>query len=147
MTSHRRRYDVVMTLCLLGGDSELLKLFRTCIHKYNGGHLESSQITYPQSKPSLMGDIWWRWKIKFSNTVLFRYPRWPSANVSNVISCADPESFVRGVQIWHVFFFVLFFCCFFFSLMRRGRIQIPLLAGHQWPTSETSFLRWKCVFI
>ena len=28
---------------------------------------------------------------------------------------------------------------FFFSLMRGGRIQIPLLAGHQRPASEMPF--------
>ena len=28
----------------------------------------------------------------------------------------------------------------FFSLMRGGRIQIPLLAGHQLPASETPFI-------
>ena len=30
----------------------------------------------------------------------------------------------------------------FFSLMRGGRIQIPLLAGHQWPASKTPF-KWR----
>ena len=30
----------------------------------------------------------------------------------------------------------------FFSLMRGGRIQIPLLAGHQHPASETPF-KWR----
>ena len=34
---------------------------------------------------------------------------------------------------------VLFFV---FSLMRGGRIQIPLLTGHQWPASETPF-KWR----
>ena len=32
---------------------------------------------------------------------------------------------------------------FVFSLMRGGRIQIPLLTGHQWPASKTPF---KCRF-
>ena len=35
---------------------------------------------------------------------------------------------------------------FFFSLMRRRRIQIPLLAGHQQPASEMPFymaFRWR----
>ena len=31
---------------------------------------------------------------------------------------------------------------FFFSLLRRGRVQIPLLADHHWPASETSF-KWR----
>ena len=31
---------------------------------------------------------------------------------------------------------------YFFSLMRGGRIQIPLLAGHQRPASETPF-KWR----
>ena len=31
---------------------------------------------------------------------------------------------------------------FFFSLMRGGRIQIPLLAGHQRPTSKMPF-KWR----
>ena len=43
-----------------------------------------------------------------------------------VDSCADPESFVRGGPTLTAFFF-----SFFFSLMRGGRTQIPLLAGHQ----------------
>ena len=30
----------------------------------------------------------------------------------------------------------------FFFLMRRGRIQIPLLAGHERPASETPF-KWR----
>ena len=51
-------------------------------------------------------------------------------------ACTDPESFVRGDPI------LTFFFCFFFSLMRGGRIQIPLLAGHQWPASETPF-KWR----
>ena len=55
-------------------------------------------------------------------------------------SCADPESFVRGGPTLTVFFFV-FFSCFFFWLMIRGRTQIPLLAGHQRPASETQF-KW-----
>ena len=50
-----------------------------------------------------------------------------------VDSCADPESFVRGQR---------FFFRFFFSLMRGGRTQIPLLAGHQRPVSETPF-KWR----
>ena len=37
-------------------------------------------------------------------------------------ACADPESFVRGGPT---------LTPFFFSLMRGGRIQIPLLVGHQ----------------
>ena len=41
-------------------------------------------------------------------------------------ACANPESFVRGGPTLTGFFF-----CYFFSLMRGGRIQIPLLAGHQ----------------
>ena len=46
----------------------------------------------------------------------------------NYGSCADPGSFVRGGQTLTFFFF--------FSLMRGGRIQIPLLTGHQWPNIE-----------
>ena len=34
------------------------------------------------------------------------------------------------------------FCFLVFSLMRGGRIQIPLLTGHQWPASETPF-KWR----
>ena len=34
------------------------------------------------------------------------------------------------------------FLCVFFSLIRGGRIQIPLLVGHQRPASETS-LKWR----
>ena len=54
-----------------------------------------------------------------------------------VDSCADPESFVRGGPTLTAFFF-----SFFFSLMRGGRTQIPLLAGHQRPVSETPF-KWR----
>ena len=42
-------------------------------------------------------------------------------------TCANPESFVRGGPTLTFFFFFVFFL----SLMRVGRIQIPLLAGHQ----------------
>ena len=35
-----------------------------------------------------------------------------------------------------------FFSLFVFSLMRGGRIQIPLLTAHQWPASETPF-KWR----
>ena len=49
------------------------------------------------------------------------------------ISCADPESFVRGGPT---------LTTSFFSLMRGGRIQIPLLTGHQRPASETPF-KWR----
>ena len=48
-------------------------------------------------------------------------------------ACADPESFVRGGPT---------LTPFFFSLMRGGRIQIPLLVGHQWPASETPY-KWR----
>ena len=51
------------------------------------------------------------------------------------ISCAEPESFVRGVPTL-TFFFV------FISLKSEGTIQIPLLAGHQRPASETPF-KWR----
>ena len=46
----------------------------------------------------------------------------------------DPESFVRGGQILKTFFL--------FGLMRGGRIQIPILAGHQRLASETPF-KWR----
>ena len=49
------------------------------------------------------------------------------------MTCADPESFVRGGPILRTFFF---------SLMRGGRIQIPLLAGHRRLASETPF-QWR----
>ena len=53
-------------------------------------------------------------------------------------SCADPESFVRGGPILTTIFFIILF------LVDKGRvrIQIPLLAGHQWPASETPF-KWR----
>ena len=44
------------------------------------------------------------------------------------MSCADQESFVRGGPT---------LTTLFFSLMRGGRIKIPLLAGHHRPVSET----------
>ena len=47
---------------------------------------------------------------------------------------ADPESFLRGALS-----FDDFFVCFF---MRGGRIQIPLLAGHERPAGETPF-KWR----
>ena len=48
------------------------------------------------------------------------------------IACADPEKFVRGVQLWQRFL----------SSMRGGT-QIPIsLAGHHRPTSETP-LKWR----
>ena len=47
------------------------------------------------------------------------------------------ESFVRGVPT-----LTFFFLCF--NLMMGGRIQIPLLAGHQQPASETAF-KWRFV--
>ena len=57
---------------------------------------------------------------------------------SKPVSCADPESFIRGGPTSTTFFFFYLFY-FFFSLMRGGRIQIPLLVGHQRPASETPF--------
>ena len=51
-------------------------------------------------------------------------------------SCADPESFVRGGPTLTGFLLV-----FIFSLMRGGRIQIPLLVGNHQPASETP-LKW-----
>ena len=51
----------------------------------------------------------------------------------NVMSFADPESFVRGgpnlIQV-------------FFSVMRGYRIQIRLYMGHHLPASETPF-KWR----
>ena len=46
---------------------------------------------------------------------------------------------LRGSN-FDVVFCVLFFVFVFFSLMRGGRIQIPLLAGHQRPPSEMPFI-------
>ena len=48
----------------------------------------------------------------------------------------------RGSNFGNVF--LLFFVClfFFFSLMKGGRIQIPLLASHQRPANETPF-KWR----
>ena len=48
-------------------------------------------------------------------------------------TCADPESFVRGGPTLTIFFS---------SLIRGGRIKIPLLTAHHGPTSETSF-KWR----
>ena len=48
------------------------------------------------------------------------------------LPCADPESFVRGGPNMTTFFF---------SLVSGGWIQIPQLAGHQRPASETQF-KW-----
>ena len=45
----------------------------------------------------------------------------------------------RGPTLTFYFCFLFFF---FFFLMRGGRIQIPLLAGHQRPASETPF-KWR----
>ena len=53
-----------------------------------------------------------------------------------VHACADPENFVRVGPTLTTFFFLLLL---FFSLMRGGRIQKPLLAGHQRPGGETPF--------
>ena len=54
---------------------------------------------------------------------------------NKICSCADPESFVRGGPT---------LTTFLFSLMRGDIIQIPLLAGHQWPASETPMaFRWR----
>ena len=50
----------------------------------------------------------------------------------NLSASADPGSFVRGGPT----------LTFFLSLKREGRIQIPLLAGHRRPTSETPF-KWR----
>ena len=44
-----------------------------------------------------------------------------SVTVAFVLSCADPESVVRGGPT------LTFFLFFFFCLVRGGRIQIPLL--------------------
>ena len=41
----------------------------------------------------------------------------------------------RGPTLTSFFFYL-------FSLMRVGRIQIPLLAGHRLPASETPF-KWR----
>ena len=49
--------------------------------------------------------------------------------------CADPEGFVRGGPTLTFFFFVFVF------LIRGGRIQIPLKAGHCWPAAEMP-LKW-----
>ena len=51
------------------------------------------------------------------------------------ITCADPESFVRGGPT----LMGLGLCCF--SLLRGGRIQIPLLAGHQ--LSPSKMPKWR----
>ena len=51
---------------------------------------------------------------------------------SNGHAYAVPESFVRGGPTLTTFF----------SLMREGRIQIPLLAGYQRPASKTPF-KWR----
>ena len=58
-----------------------------------------------------------------------------SPQTSLRISCADQESFVRGGLTLTTLFVV-------FSLMRGGRIQIPLLAGHQRTASEMPF-KWS----
>ena len=47
----------------------------------------------------------------------------------------------RGVQLWQ-HFLLLFFLIYFFSL-RGGRIQIPLIAGHQRPANETPPFKWR----
>ena len=52
--------------------------------------------------------------------------------------CADTESFVRGGPTLTFLVFLLLI----FSLMWGGRIQIPLLAGHQRPASDTPF-KWR----
>ena len=54
-------------------------------------------------------------------------------NVS-IKTCPDPESFVRGSPT---------LTAFFFGLMSGGN-QIPLLAGHHRPASETPF-KWRFV--
>ena len=47
---------------------------------------------------------------------------------------ADPENFVKGVQLRQLFFYL------FISKLKRGRrIQIPILGCHHRPTSETPF--------
>ena len=46
--------------------------------------------------------------------------------------CADPESFVRGVQLLR----------FFFQLMREERIETPLQRGHHRSANETPF-KWR----
>ena len=56
----------------------------------------------------------------------------PTPWYTYVTACGDPESFgQRGSN--------LDILC---SLVRRRRIQIPLLAGHQRPASETPF-KWR----
>ena len=54
------------------------------------------------------------------------------------LTCADPESLVRGGPTLKFFFFFFFF----FVLLRGGRTQVPLLVGHQRPASETPF-KWR----
>ena len=49
-----------------------------------------------------------------------------------IVSCTDPESFVRGDPTLTSFFFLFFF----------SWIQIPLCEGHHRPASETPF-RWR----
>ena len=46
--------------------------------------------------------------------------------------CADPESFVKGVQLLQRFF----------QLMREERIQTPLQRGHHRSANETPF-KWR----
>ena len=53
--------------------------------------------------------------------------------IFTTVSCADPDIIVRGGPT---------LTTFFFSLLRGGRIKIPLLAVHHRSASETPF-KWR----
>ena len=75
---------------------------------------------------------WNKWNHVSRNTQGFTPSCFPYVLKIHLITCADPESFVRGGPTMITFLG-------FFSLMRGVTIQIPLLAGHQRPTSVTPF--------
>ena len=98
--------------CRPGRDSQLLKPLLLFPRWYHVSHLEILQTS-----------------------TMFLYN--PTYGSGGDVACADPESFVRGGPT-----LTTFFSFFFFSLIRGGRIQIPLLAGHHRPASETPF-KWR----
>ena len=76
--------------------------------------------------------VTWGQEVKPSGGKCFKSISQGKTELSRHSTCADPESCQRGSNFENVFF----------SLIRGGRIKIPLLVGHQWPASETPF-KWR----
>ena len=63
-------------------------------------------------------------------------PRHPEEETPNT-HVRISKILLEGIQLKNCYFF-----CFFIKLMRGEGIQIPLIAGHYWPTSKMQF-KWR----